>query len=289
MDHIANPELRAFLDRHLQPVRLLEVDDHLADCPDCRAAMEREARVGNAVASLHADFGSTEPHLKYEQLLSLAEGRQVPTEVAQHGARCSSCAYEVQDLRNFVAETAEVPRSFRVIQPAKSRARILEWRPRPIWSALAAAVLIGAGIYWYASLHTPQSETTIASLNDGDYQLSLDKRGQLHGAEGLEPDQREAIQNALASGRLPVIRPTTVTTNQQETLLGAPVAAPLFKVLSPVGKAVMEDRPTFAWEPMPTATGYRVRVYGAGYHKIVLTTKKKELTVQARDGYYSTN
>jgi VWFA-related protein len=28
---------------------------------------------------------------------------------------------------------------------------------------------------------------------------------------------------------------------------------------------------------------------GAGYHKIVLTTKKKELTVQARDGYYSGN
>jgi VWFA-related protein len=26
---------------------------------------------------------------------------------------------------------------------------------------------------------------------------------------------------------------------------------------------------------------------GAGYHKITLTTKKKDLTVQARDGYYS--
>jgi len=26
---------------------------------------------------------------------------------------------------------------------------------------------------------------------------------------------------------------------------------------------------------------------GAGYHKIILTTKKKDLTVQARDGYYS--
>jgi VWFA-related protein len=28
---------------------------------------------------------------------------------------------------------------------------------------------------------------------------------------------------------------------------------------------------------------------GAGYHKITLTTKKKELIVQARDGYYSGN
>jgi VWFA-related protein len=28
---------------------------------------------------------------------------------------------------------------------------------------------------------------------------------------------------------------------------------------------------------------------GAGYHKITLTTKKKELIVQARDGYFSGN
>jgi len=26
---------------------------------------------------------------------------------------------------------------------------------------------------------------------------------------------------------------------------------------------------------------------GAGYHKIQLTTKKKDMAVQARDGYYS--
>jgi hypothetical protein len=188
--------------------------------------------------------------------------------VEQHAARCSSCAYEVQDLRRFVTETAEVSRSFRVDQPVKSRARILEWRQRPIWSALAAAVLIGAGLYWYTSLHTAQRETALASLNDGNYQLSLDKSGHLRGAEGLEPDQRDALQTALSSGRLAVNNSSKFPANQQETLLGGPVAAPLFKALSPVGKVVIEDRPTFTWEPLATATGYRVRVYGTGYHKI---------------------
>jgi len=109
----------------------------------------------------------------------------------------------------------------------------------------------------------------VASLRDGDYQLSLDKNGQLHGAETLRPDQREALETTLASGRLAVGSASHFNTSQQETMLGAPVTAPLFKVISPVNRVVIDDRPTFAWDPMPSATGYRVRVYAAGYHKIV--------------------
>jgi hypothetical protein len=268
MEHISNPELRAFAERRLTPDQLLKVDDHLAVCSACRAALEQERLVGHAVSVLQADFASAEPHLEYEQLLSLAEGRKLPAELEHHATHCSSCAYEVEDLRSFVAETAEVSRSFRVVKPAARQGRILKWRPRLVWSALAAAVLLGAGLYWQTSLHTSQTGAAMASLRDGDYQLSLDKSGQLHGAEALQPDQREALQTVLASGRLSVSITPHFAANQQETMLGAPVGAPLFKVISPMNRVVFDDRPTFAWEPMPTATGYRVRVYAAGYRKI---------------------
>jgi hypothetical protein len=268
MEHISNPELRAFFDRQLPPDRLLEVDDHLAVCLACRAALEREARVGPAVAGLQVDFAATEPHLEYEQLLGLAEGRKVPAEVEHHAKLCSSCAHEVEELRKFVAETDKVSRVFRVVDPVVPRARIARWLPNLIWSGLAAAILLGAGLYWLGSHHAPPGGTTVASLRDGDHELSLDKSGKLHGAEGLEPGQQEAMQTAMASGRLAVNEPSNFTTPQQETLLGAPVAAASFKVISPVGQVVIDDRPTFTWEPMPTANGYRVRVYAAGYRKI---------------------
>ena len=95
MEHISNPELRAFVERHLPLDQLLKVDDHLGVCPACRAALEHETQVGRAVAGLQVDFAATEPHLKYEQLLSLVEGRKLPAELEHHATHCNVCAYEV--------------------------------------------------------------------------------------------------------------------------------------------------------------------------------------------------
>src|SRR5208337_584643 len=134
MEHISNTELRAFLKRHLPPDRLLEVDDHLAACPACRASLESEAQIVPALAGMQAYFGVTQAHLEYEQLLSLAEGQRVPAELEHHATICSSCAHEVEDLRGFVAETTQASRSFRVIQPVVPRGRVLGWRQRLIWS-----------------------------------------------------------------------------------------------------------------------------------------------------------
>jgi hypothetical protein len=268
MEHISNSELRAFIERRLLPDQLLMVDDHLAVCSDCRAVMEREIRVGRTVSGLQTSFAVSEPHLDYEQILSLALGRKIPPPFEQHAANCASCAFEAEDLRNFVAETGALSRPFREVQPIAPKPRILSWRPRLVWSAVAAAVILGAGFYWQISHHTSRSGAELASLRDGGTQLSLDKNGKLHGAEALQSDQREALQASLTSGRLPVNIPSNLTPNQQETLLGAPTATRPFKVIAPVSQVVIDNQPTFTWERMPAATGYRIRVYAAGYEKI---------------------
>ncbi|MFZ0301303.1 MAG: hypothetical protein WAL75_01405 [Terracidiphilus sp.] len=268
MEHIFNPDLRTFLERHLPPDQVLVLDDHLAVCPECRAALEREAQAGPAFAGLQADFIASETHLEYEQVLGLAEGKKVSAEVEFHATHCGSCAYQVEELRQFVADTAEVSRSSSALQPVARRAQILSWKPRLAWSALAATIILGAGLYWQSSVHTTKSAATLASLRDGDYELSLDESGQLRGAEGLQPDQRQALRTALDSGRLAVKKISAFTAGQQETMLGAPVAPAPFKVISPLNRVVIDDRPTFTWEAMPAATGYRVRVYASGYRKI---------------------
>ncbi len=57
--HISHADLRAYLDRELLAARQMEVEQHLAGCPDCRvrfqAVAERAALVGGRIAAL-------EPH-----------------------------------------------------------------------------------------------------------------------------------------------------------------------------------------------------------------------------------
>jgi hypothetical protein len=51
-------------------------------------------------------------------------------------------------------------------------------------------------------------------------------------------------------------------------MLGAPAAAPAFKVLSPVDRVLVDDRVGFKWEPVEDAKTYRVTIYDSGYGKI---------------------
>ena len=271
MEHLSNPELQAFLRRDLSPVQLLELDNHLAGCQACRTALERESKAGALVASLQNTFALNEPHLEYEQLLSLAEGKKISSELEHHAVNCRSCRRELEYLRQFVTQIAETLRSSPSVQSISKPARVNRWRLHPVWTGLATAALIAgvAVLYWRASFHPAQVENTVATLRDGDLQLSLDRSGQLHGAEGLQPDERDALKAALATGRLPTSALPNLSGRQQETMLGPanPVAA-TFKVLSPINRVVMDDRPAFAWEPLPASSGYRVRIYAAGYRKV---------------------
>ncbi len=271
MKHATNSELRSFLEQDLPPARLLEFDDHFAACPQCRAALEREDGAGGKVAALQDAFAAAEPHLEYEQLRRMADGEPVSPEVGRHSASCAACASELEELRQFSAQLAATPR-FSVVRigtPAAPK-HISFWRLHPVWSGLAAAVLLAtvAGFYGRMAQHLPPVEPIVASLRDGAIQLSLDKSGRLHGDEDLAQEERDDLKAALQTGRLVAHLPN-LGSRRPETMLGAPMAAASFNVLSPLDQVVTKDRPSFVWEAMHGATGYRVRVYGAGYRKIV--------------------
>ena len=120
------------------------------------------------------------------------------------------------------------------------------------------------------------------SLRDGNLKLSLDKSGQLHGADGLPEKERDALQAALTTGRLEADLPSNLAASKAETMLGDSAAAPLFKVTSPVDRVVSDDRPTFTWESMMRgASGYRVRVYAGGYRKVAESPVLHELSWQS--------
>ena len=175
MKHLTKSKIQAFLKRDLPPQQLLELDDHLRDCPACRAALEGKAQAGALVIDLQAQFAADETHLQYEQLSMLAEGKPVSPEVERHAIACSSCAAELEDFRQFVAQLAATPRTpaaprAPVYPPPVARARIDRWRSRPIWYGVAAAVLLAAvgGVCWQATLHVSPAQDPEAGIDEGN-------------------------------------------------------------------------------------------------------------------------
>jgi predicted anti-sigma-YlaC factor YlaD len=96
------------------------------------------------------------------------------------------------------------------------------------------------------------------ALNDAGRQVILDVQGNLSGLDSISPSHANLVKEALTSGRvrtaaasLPVTRPASVRSGgESET----------FKLRSPIGVAVLSQRPTFKWEPLSDAEQYVVYV-----------------------------
>jgi hypothetical protein len=109
------------------------------------------------------------------------------------------------------------------------------------------------------------------TLRDGGQVVSLLADRSLVGLDALDAPLRSRIADMLESGRLPP-RPGDLDAASGRLLAPtrAPSAtgrrprtespAPVFAVLSPVGTAVRDPRPVFAWSARSGATAYRVRI-----------------------------
>jgi len=190
----------------------------------------------------------------------------------EHYFDCPACLAQVEALQAVAHELGS--------QPQKLRRAPIPWPVRVAVPAAIAAGLVLAFVGYHSS-QKPVQQASAAQLRDGNLTLSLDKTGQLHGAEGLPEKERGALQAALTTGRLEADLPSNLVASKAETMLGDPAATPLFKVSSPVDRVVSDDRPTFKWESMRGASGYRVRVYAGGYRKVAESPVLHDLSWQS--------
>jgi hypothetical protein len=273
MAHLSNSDLQAFLKQELRGERLLEIDDHLSECADCREALENGPEAARALRYMESTFAGS--HLDFEEFQMLMEGGQVPAEVMRHAAACKSCAAELADLKCYAEGVAEIPRVSRPklqIVPSRFVAPVRPWSIQPGWYGLAAAVLLIVSTSLVVRHRMLPAKDDVASLRDGGSELSIDRSGELHGDESVEGAYRDQLRLAMATGRLQVA-PLNFSTQQRETLLSAPAAGTAspkasFELLSPVGRVAVDDPPTFRWQAVTGARSYRVIVYGANYAKI---------------------
>jgi hypothetical protein len=196
----------------------------------------------------------------------------------EHYFDCPACLAQVEALQAVALKLASQSR-----MPAK---KPIPWPRRArLWGAIAATLAVGfigyGASHWalrFGNGYNISSRGThplpngdeelVARLRDGDREVSLGKNGRLQGADRLPPDLQDRVKAALSTARLEANLPSGLGRVHDETMLGSPSAKAPFRVLSPLDRVVLEDRPRFAWEPMRAATGYRVRVYAEGYRKV---------------------
>jgi hypothetical protein len=96
-------------------------------------------------------------------------------------------------------------------------------------------------------------------LNDGGRRVSLNSSGNLAGLEKLSLGPQQSIKDFLLAEEIK--RPDILgEINGINSALRGTDHKQSFKLLSPVGVVIAEDRPIFKWEPLEGATSYRVEI-----------------------------
>ena len=106
--------------------------------------------------------------------------------------------------------------------------------------------------------HSSLSETLLA-LNDGGRQVIVDRHGQLTGLDDVPPEMRQSVREMLLTGEVKLPDFLSEFNGARSALRGTGDNT-AFKLLSPVGVVIADDRPTFQWEPLEGATAYRVEI-----------------------------
>src|SRR5262245_11862178 len=168
-EHLSSAQVVNYHRRKLAPAELLGVDDHLAECRECRRLIE--SAPGNDAIGLYADlaegaaFGS---HLSFDQTAAFVDGLLTGEErrkVEDHIASCALCAPLTADLRDFRNEIApELDREYRPRGAAKgakagwmdriaaaARRASLFKIPSWIYAATALSLLAVAVWVWMAT------------------------------------------------------------------------------------------------------------------------------------------
>ena len=228
--HLSDTELRNFKASALAPDELLRADDHLSTCADCRARAVALNQAASYVNHLSALVSEPEIHLSDDELQLFVQGLMEPAaqEAARHHLEnCSTCAGQVDDLRNW-------------IKPATVSRSRLRWLT--LAAAIMAAVLIPTVLWqvWSGRQRVPPS---------------------LSGIETLPPQEQSRVQAALTRGAASLPDFMADVKSSREVLMGVPGnRAETFNLVSPVATGTVSDRPRFEWQLLANADRYTVTI-----------------------------
>ena len=115
----------------------------------------------------------------------------------------------------------------------------------------------------------PESAPVVAQLRDGNGELTLDKDGELSGANGLPAAYQNLIKRALTSRKVERSPQLEGLSRPPSSMMGANDREKEFSIVGPAGVVSLTDRPTFSWKALPGATGYIVEVYDSDFKQVL--------------------
>ena len=116
---------------------------------------------------------------------------------------------------------------------------------------------------------TQAAPETLVSLVDGSRRVTLDERGNLTGLERLAPSTRREVIATLSGDGLKRPDALGALTAPPINLLDQSAKASTFNLLSPTGKVIVADRPTFRWQPLGGASSYTVSVFDSNFNLVM--------------------
>lgn len=114
----------------------------------------------------------------------------------------------------------------------------------------------------YSSPST-RDDAQLAILKDAAGQVTIDKNGRITGLDETSADTQAYIARAALSERIEAAEVLRRLSGEQSGLRGTDNGSQDFKLLYPVRRVVIENRPVFRWEGLAGASNYRVYVLDA--------------------------
>jgi hypothetical protein len=114
----------------------------------------------------------------------------------------------------------------------------------------------------------PQLGNSVLALNDGRSTVKVDQNGIVTGLDDVSPDTKSDIATALVAEKID--QPAVLTSLAAETtaLRSNGSRSVPFSLLSPARAVIIENTPSFKWEPLIGASAYRVYVLDSRGHPV---------------------
>jgi hypothetical protein len=307
-EHLSDRQIERCQQRLLPAAEQRRADDHLAGCAECRAKLHRFARTQSLLASVALSPDDpwrvvAEPEdftpLSDEQTPAYSDSRAEETERAAppvQAARAESKLYPPPEQLRPAArrETNLSQRGLLaavVIAPLLLIAAILSlWsfirENRELKSRLEAVRQENEKLQQRATdaeknlaelnnrIVSPQPSVSQApaslsvALNDAGGQVALDQQGNLVGLGTLPFVQQQMLRDALSSGQVDASLLAAELAGKPDAKTDEAKDDALLRLVSPVGKTIITDRPTLRWQPLTGAIGYVVTIYDESLNKV---------------------
>ena len=111
-----------------------------------------------------------------------------------------------------------------------------------------------------SSPSTHNDSATLTVLKEAGGEVTIDKNGHITGLDEISENSREYVARAAISERIEPADVLRRLSGDQSGLRGNEDGPEGFRLLYPVKRVVIEDRPVFRWKSLPGAASYRVYV-----------------------------